>query len=421
MPSAKPVSLTIRTYNVGFGDSFLLSFAYPNRRRHVLIDFGSMRNPVNPRPNHMKAVAEQIALDCDGRLDAVVATHRHRDHIGGFATNSSQSGPGDIIAALEPRVVVQPWTEHPDAPADARVAPSRELRQAYMRRLDSLHAVAASIPAQLTALGGIDRKMRSRLEFLGENNIKNESAVRNLLRMAEAGNGSYVHTGSASGFSHLLPGINVHVLGPPTLVQTESIRQQVHDHPDEFWHLQAGLKLAAARTYPRLFPDAPASRIAPSERWFTRRLEQLRGEELLQIVRILDDAMNNTSVILLFVCGSKSFLFPGDAQWENWQYALSKEKYRKLLRNIDVYKVGHHGSLNATPKSLWKLFRQRGPADKMNRLVSVLSTRHGVHGSEERDSEVPRRTLVTELETLSELINTEDFGADLAKEVHIEF
>ena len=76
---------------------------------------------------------------------------------------------------------------------------------------------------------------------------------------------------------------------------------------------------------------------------------------MLQIVRMLDKAMNNTSVILLFRVGKESQLFPGDAQLENWQYALSREPDRKLLSGVNVYKVGHHGSLNATPKSLWSL------------------------------------------------------------------
>jgi hypothetical protein len=37
-----PNGVAIRTYDVGFGDCFLLSFNYRNRsERHVLIDFGS--------------------------------------------------------------------------------------------------------------------------------------------------------------------------------------------------------------------------------------------------------------------------------------------------------------------------------------------------------------------------------------------
>jgi beta-lactamase superfamily II metal-dependent hydrolase len=84
-----------------------------------------------------------------------------------------------------------------------------------------------------------------------------------------------------------------------------------------------------------------------------------RGEQLLQIVRSLDQEMNNTSVILLFQIGKKKLLFPGDAQIENWQFALQQKKYRSLLSSVNLYKVGHHGSRNATPKSLWKLFKNK--------------------------------------------------------------
>ncbi len=418
---AKPKSLQINTYNVGFGDCFMLSFEYATRERHILIDFGSQRRPVNPKPNHMVKVAQQITNDCDGKLDVIVATHRHQDHISGFRTNTNKNAPGDVIAKLKPEIVVQPWTEHPRAPRDARVAPTQALRHAHVRKLDKLHAVAATIPAQLRGLRGIDRATRRRLEFLGQNNIKNKSAVSNLLKMAQPDKGRYVHCGSASGFGHLLPGVKVHVLGPPTLVQTETIKKMVHDHPEEFWHLQSAAATDDGKRGAPLFPDVPTGASPAAARWFTARLNQIRAEELLQIVRILDDAMNNTSVILLFVCGSKSFLFSGDAQWENWAFALNDAKYRKLLRNIDLYKVGHHGSLNATPKSLWKLFRQRGDAQKKNRLQTVLSTKGGVHGSEDRDSEVPRRTLVDELKKKSHLTTTEDFGSDLVESTTFQF
>jgi hypothetical protein len=418
---AKPKSLTINTYNVGFGDCFMLTFEYATRKRHILIDFGKQRLPANPKPNHMVKVAQQITNDCDGKLDVIVATHRHQDHISGFRTNTNKSAPGDVIAKLNPEIVVQPWTEHPDAPTDAKVAQTRALRLAHKRTLDSLHAVAASIPAQLKGLRGIDRATRKRLEFLGENNIKNKSAVKNLLKMSQPDKGRYVHCGSASGFSHLLPGVTVHVLGPPTLVQTDTIENQVHHHDEEFWHMQSAAPSDDEARRNLLFPNATTGSGPPSTRWFTNRMNRIRAEELLQIVRILDDAMNNTSVILLFVCGTKSFLFSGDAQWENWAFALNNAKYRKLLRNIDLYKVGHHGSLNATPKSLWKLFRQRGDSQKKNRLQTVLSTKHGVHGSEDRDSEVPRQPLVDELKKKSHLTTTEEFGSDLVKSTTFRF
>jgi glyoxylase-like metal-dependent hydrolase (beta-lactamase superfamily II) len=49
----------------------------------------------------------------------IVSTHRHADHISGFATKKDKSGPDDIIRELCPDVVVQPWTQEPDLPTDA--------------------------------------------------------------------------------------------------------------------------------------------------------------------------------------------------------------------------------------------------------------------------------------------------------------
>ena len=41
-----PKSVTIRTYHVGFGDCFLVSFSYgPKTERHILVDFGSTGFP----------------------------------------------------------------------------------------------------------------------------------------------------------------------------------------------------------------------------------------------------------------------------------------------------------------------------------------------------------------------------------------
>ena len=114
---------------------------------------------------------------------------------------------------------------------------------------------------------------------------------------------------------------------------------------------QARAALSPPRKQPRA--DLPGR-----DRWLVYRARNMQAEQLLQIVTELDDAMNNTSVILVFDMGGKRLLFPGDAQIENWQYALQNPANRQLLASVNLYKVGHHGSRNATPKSLWKLFEQ---------------------------------------------------------------
>jgi hypothetical protein len=149
----------------------------------------------------------------------------------------------------------------------------------------------------------------------------------------------------------------------------------------------------------------------------------MRGEQLLQIVGLLDKQMNNTSVILLFQIGKKKLLFPGDAQLENWQYALGQKKYQSLLASVNLYKVGHHGSLNATPKSLWKLFQNKSDNKRRpNRLLSLMSTMEGKHGSVYSQTEVPRDKLVHELARKSDLFTTQQLkGKDFFHDTVVRF
>src|SRR5687767_1463900 len=106
---AKPHSVEIRAYQVGFGDCFLVSFVYAKYKRHVLIDFGTTalpkRGTQSLKPSqHMPQVAKHIKEVCGGKLTAVIATHRHADHISGFGTDGRTGGSGEIIAECKPDV-----------------------------------------------------------------------------------------------------------------------------------------------------------------------------------------------------------------------------------------------------------------------------------------------------------------------------
>jgi hypothetical protein len=111
-------------------------------------------------------------------------------------------------------------------------------------------------------------------------------------------------------------------------------------------------------------------------------------------------------VVLLIAAGARTLLFPGDAQIESWEYALPK--YRRYLTDVDLYKVGHHGSLNATPKSLWNGFSKRGSKRHAGRLTTLLSTRAGLHGSHVDGTEVPRELLVDTLKRESNFVSTQE-------------
>jgi hypothetical protein len=134
---------------------------------------------------------------------------------------------------------------------------------------------------------------------------------------------------------------------------------------------------------------------------------------LLRIVRVLDTVLNNTSVILLFevpAAGQTTrLLFGGDAQIENWEYALkvASDKQQNLdqLRLVDLYKVGHHGSRNATPRTLFNLWTEPGTSDRT--MVALMSTKAGVHGKSPATA-VPRKTLMAALDVRMQLYSTQD-------------
>jgi hypothetical protein len=413
-----PTSVTIRAYDVGFGDCFLLSFHYAKVDRHVLIDFGSTRLPAGKtgQPGkYLKRIAAQIREDCGGKLTAVIATHRHKDHISGFARRDDE-GPGAIIRALKPEVVLQPWTEDPEAARDAKkptkgVHGARLHRNLMLRSLEDMNHFAGFARQAATHLRGSHlARARRQLEFLGDDNeLTNRDAVVNLMTMGRR-KARYLYAGASSGLEGLLPGVGTHVLGPPTLEQAPDIKVQTSRQADEFWHLRSGFwarRGAVAKSTAPLFPSLVTRNTPWDARWFRYHAQVEQAESLLSIVRTLDKAMNNTSLILLFEIGSTCLLFPGDAQWENWRYALGKDKYRKLLARVNVYKVGHHGSLNATPKSLWNGFSNKGMAGRARRLVTMLSTLDGVHGDSEATA-VPRSTLVKTLKSGSTLVDTRD-------------
>lgn len=419
-----PKSVRVRMYQVGFGDCFLLTFTYPGRAkpRHVLIDFGSTAAPSGDPGSLLLKVAQDIRRTVGTEPLAVVATHRHRDHISGFDPGSNGKGPGAIIAALKPRWVIQPWTEQPGLPVDAEAPSSLKGLAARKETLASMQAIAKqAIEEALPRLqrGFQQTEAARQLAFIGEDNIANPGAVRNLMHM---GPNEYVYAGKRTKLASFLPGVKVTVLGPPTVKQHASIRKQRSSDPDEFWRLQAktlgiGLPKASAsagEVFSR-FAQVTGGQSPPWARWIIKSLRSARGDELLQLVRSLDSAMNNTSVILLFEFGKHRFLFPGDAQIENWEYALGQAKYRELLKGVTVYKVGHHGSLNATPRSLWNGWYPKGakPLAEKQRMASFMSTKAGKHGSAAKGTEVPRTTLVNALEGWTRLHSTEHLAGAL--------
>jgi hypothetical protein len=115
----------------------------------------------------------------------------------------------------------------------------------------------------------------------------------------------------------------------------------------------------------------------------------------------LDDHTNNSSLVLAIELGDdgKVLLFPGDAQVGNWlgwgdlTWKKGNKKIRKddLLKRTVLYKVGHHGSHNATLK--------KEGLEKMTHsdLIAMIPVDHEF--AVEQEWEIPYSDLLERLES----------------------
>lgn len=383
-----PERLRLRMYNIGFGDCFLLSLDYPaplpdgRAERHILIDYGSTRR--NKTAGLSSAdVGDLIEEHCDGKLDVVIVSHRHRDHLSGFRSAET------VLKGLDPSLVVRSWTEAPEA----KVAGDASL--SFHRSL----AAGAGFMAQVVDVLEPLRPRGLRGDILrAARELKNAEAVRVLEELAAGDRGEYLHADQASRIGDVAPGVAVTVLGPPTPEQHPAVVRQREDDEQYWVRLQSAIAQSAA-----LPDDDPLLEAVPQERalgpvdWLIKRMERQQLHQLNRIITAYDDALNNTSLVLLLEIGEHKMLFAGDAQIENWEFTLEDPAKLALLDDIDLYKVGHHGSRNATPRTLVERWRDYY-ATEPGRLLSLLSTYPGVHGSEGHGSEVPRHSLTHALD-----------------------
>ncbi len=410
---SKVERVRIRMYQVGFGDCFLVSLEYdaplPDGRaeRHLLIDYGSTRSAREGRAKgRMGDVAPLIKEHTHGKLDVLVLTHRHKDHLYGFSVNAS----ADVVRDLKPELVLRSWTEDPDLTEDADgpaiagdAAPVGAASARFARALSE----AQDAVGRLAASPGL----HAGLKAAAEEELKNADAIELLDELSAPDKGRYLFAGADAGTAAVVPGLEVTVLGPPTVEQDARVAQQDEEDP-EYWMqaLHASLHRAAADATPDGTNPAPSVRVGPGPvRWLIERLCSQKTHSVTRLVRKLDDALNNTSLILLLEVGGLTMLFPGDAQIENWQFTLERltadPQLKQKLAGIDLYKVGHHGSRNATPRSLHALWVDR--PDTLPPLTALMSTRPEVHGETEATA-VPRKTLVTALQQVATLISTDD-------------
>jgi beta-lactamase superfamily II metal-dependent hydrolase len=344
-------SVRIRMYDVGFGDCFLLFVPTSVGERKILIDCGSIAQRKKSSAEIVGEIIKDVAgADGKPRIDVVVATHRHRDHISGFADRRWN--------AVEVGEVWMPWTEKIGDPDADRI------RQMQTRLAASLHAAFQRLGAA------------PELTDLALNAVSNDDAME-VLHHGFAGSPRRLFLPDRQRLepvlrTDLLPGVFVHVLGPSC--KEDVIRDM--EPPAGKSYLQLADDSAEDGNLPEAFSEDwvvenPVLHLEPSDELAVRAGGSEREEAL---AAQLDKAVNGTSLMLLFQIGGAHLLFPGDAQWGTWKAVLEDPDTQRLLNKVNFYKVGHHGSHNATPLEFVEKYLGKG-GGKREDLWAMVSVR----------------------------------------------
>ena len=372
-------------YRQGLGDCFLLSFPKEDDLEffHVLIDCGVIGVATDPKTK-MQAVANDIKAATGNRIDLAVVTHEHWDHVSGFSPQQAR----DVFEGISVEQVWYAWTEDPAS------ALGRKLRAERAAKIMVLEKAA-------TALAALDAARAARFDallgFFGLGTTRPGGKVRPAFDYLGSRKGVRVRYCRPSDAPLLLPGVagvRVYVLGPPEnealikQVNPTAARQEGYSFTTSRAleeQLAAAFDRQAARDQGQneengdgadlpfdaefYASDEPSPALqelktqtwdVPGQEWRRVDHDWMGAAETLALA--LDKYTNNTSLALAFelVESGKVLLFAADAQvgnWLSWQDArweITMDGRTQvvtgpdLLRRTVLYKVGHHGSHNAT-------------------------------------------------------------------------
>src|SRR5215208_5728279 len=126
----QPDEVVIRMYGQGFGDCFLLAFPRLKGKQdqdlqnpvYVVIDSGVFyRTPGDKE--RMISVAESILQATEGKLDLLIATHEHHDHLCGFEYAA------DVWKKIQVHQIWLAWTEDEKHPATEKYDTEKQALQ----------------------------------------------------------------------------------------------------------------------------------------------------------------------------------------------------------------------------------------------------------------------------------------------------
>jgi hypothetical protein len=394
--ASEDLSINVRMYRQGLGDCFLLTFNLGGAAKYnLLIDCGLLQG-TSGSTELMQDVAANIrqTLSANNAPSAVAVTHEHWDHISGF------SQAKEIFDEIKFDEVWLGWTE------DENHARARDLRERFNKQITGLKKALKDVAEKKGAGFKVEEmpgffQVASSLvedffdEELGVKGGKGRSATWDYIsKRAEPRYCSPTDVFSPKG---LEGEVRVYVLGPPLdlnfFSKTEPSKK---DAANETYRDKAGFALAesffasfadndddpfteACRPFEKdlatIIPHAGNHDICDDvKRTFDtyfdddNKWRQIDDDWLMMLEPLalhLDSYTNNSCLAFAIelVKSGRVMVFPGDAQFGNWiswkdlswkvknsDGAIIEITTADLLARTVLYKVGHHGSHNATLK-----------------------------------------------------------------------
>ncbi|MFN3371136.1 MAG: MBL fold metallo-hydrolase [Sphingomonadaceae bacterium] len=374
-------AVRMRLYCHGLGDCLLIDLPTSDGQPFwMLIDCGIHSSEAGGA-DRVRAVVDDIAALTGGRLDLVVGTHEHWDHLSGFL-----QAPAFTDGRLRVGAVWLSWAENPADP----LAAALDRYKADMAATVMGMRIAMDGAFGMEAVAqGIDALMGFQFGARGERVRSAREALKALAPV------TYLEPGTLAPLPARVAGVRVHVLGPPR----DRALLNLHDDPGNAW----GLALGA---HPDSLPFASALAIgegrltraddpaAPFDEGQGLSFEAVRGGDWAAVpdalrtllwahyfnageARRIDEAWlgpaadlalqldrntNNTSLVLAIelVASGRVLLFAADAQagnWRSWDEVVvplpggGQVTGPELVARTVFYKVGHHGSGNATRRA----------------------------------------------------------------------
>jgi hypothetical protein len=362
-------SVIVRMYRKLLGDCFLIIVENDGKYSKTLIDCGILQGTPGG-DDRMRKVVDNVYRSFGNKLDLIVVTHEHWDHISGFLYAAK------TFAERKFSKLWMAWTEDPTDPQ------GQALQEKFSKAHVKLAALSMATGSTVGLMGfsgplGADKKSAAR---------GSKAIYENLRQWAEEGTQYF-----SPGMIDQLPGgLKTYILAPPR--NTKHLFKALPSRGDaKETYLGADasdeeLKEAQSQSpFSRLFrwrgyneikqsearPDEPEGwvrdRYFGSDDDFDRSIDDRYGMELNRLALRMDSNTNNSSLVLAIELPQEggTMIFAADAQvgnWLSWGGVEFKEKEKDqlgseqvtkghdLLARASLYKVGHHGSHNATLK-----------------------------------------------------------------------